>query len=162
MHCQWRTLSCYQQNADFVFPSPSEGTKPLISRRYQPQDQASIRQVWHPRVGCTFGTCRKHAGGMGNTNSPSKLSAPQSNLSAPTNICRPRRRPTVGAGQTSRRNLATGLLSQSKPHSFNNPRVRRERSKASRFRHSLTSIWSWGAQLDPDWDPDFWTGFLSG
>jgi hypothetical protein len=59
--------------------------------------------------------------------------------------------------------LPTGLLSQSKTTLFNNPAAcDASELKASRFRHSATAIWGWGVQLDPDWDPDFWTGFLSG
>ena len=114
-----------------VSVTSSEGTKAARSRGgTQPQDQASIRQVWHPRSGLAYLSAhgRKHAGRDGRTPTHHpRLSAPQQSERDQQIFAGHVGDQAVGAGQTGRRNLAYRVVvaEQNHTHSIILPRATR-------------------------------------
>src|SRR5260370_27968090 len=135
-----------------VSVTSSEGTKAARSRGgTQPQDQAGIRQVWHPRSGLAYLSAhgRKHAGRDGRTPTHHpRLSAPQPSERDPQIFAGHPRDQAVGAGQTGRRTLAYRVVvaEQNPTHSIILPRATR-------------AIESVALQAFPDVNLELWLSF---
>ena len=116
---EWRTLSCYQQNAHFVFPSlQAKGRKPLdlaavLKRKIKPAfAEFGIHGVgWHTfrhTVGSMLAEMGEHQLTIRDYLRHSNLSVTNKYLQATSETKRPAQDKLVGAI------LPTGLLSQSK------------------------------------------------
>ena len=131
----------------------------------KPQDHARVCQVRHPWSGLAYLSAhRKHAGRNGEHQLTIRDYLRHGNLNVTNKYLQATADAEAdGSRQTGRRNLADRPLvtKQKHPHSIALPHAMRAINSVA-TRVSLTSVWSWGAQLAPDWDPDSGTGFLIG